>query len=105
MTTPGVIAPSILLIALRRAVPIWLLVRIGIAMFLPIRFGEWSHFWSVATMVWAMLVATALLFVQERTRWRETVLLGNLGVPRYTIVAIGVAFIVLAEQLLHAVHP
>jgi hypothetical protein len=110
--------PALLLIALRRAVPLWIALRVlvfvalffarpsGEPMPVPPPPGPWPDgFWSLLTLAWIMLFGSALLIVQERTLWRESVLIGNLGLPPFTLAALTASILTLLELLLHAARP
>lgn len=112
MWSSRAILPAILWIALRRALPLWIALRILMFVALlmsapradmasPATASIWPDgYWSFPTMDWLMLLGSALLFVQERTLWRESVLIGNLGLPRFAIIGFSAGMIMSLDLLL-----
>jgi hypothetical protein len=104
MSPARALAAPFAVLALRRAVPIWVGVRLVSAAVL-FWGGALDRLWSLDTALWCLAMGNLLLAVRERTEWRESTLLGNLGVPRATLTALAgstVLLIEIAAQLLVA---
>lgn len=91
LTTPFV------MLALRRAIPIWvgvLLVSVAVLAFA----GALHRLWSLETALWSVAMGgSCCLPCANAPRWRESSLLGNLGVPRATLTALAGAAELLIE--------
>ncbi len=85
-------------LALRRAIPIWVGVRLVSVAVLALG-GSLHRLWSLDTALWSVAMGVLLVAVRERTEWRESTLLGNLGVPRVTLTAIAGAMLLLIEVI------
>ena len=109
MAGPQTLLPALLGIAARRTLFLWLMLRAMAGALL--RFGARTDaefqaiFWSPVAHLWVLLLGALLLLVMEATRWREAALLGNLGLPRYTLVAMAGGMLILLEVALRAVRP
>jgi hypothetical protein len=96
MSPARALAASFALLALRRAIPIWVGIRLVSAAVL-FWGGALERLWHVHTALWCVAMGALLLAVRERTEWREGSLLGNLGVPRATLMALAGAAVLLIE--------
>lgn len=96
MSPARALAAPFALLALRRALPIWVGIRLvaAAALFWG---GALERLWSPDTALWCVAMGALLLAVRERTEWRERTLLGNLGVPRDTLTALAGAAVLLIE--------
>lgn len=96
MSPARALAAPFAMLALRRALPIWVGIRLVSAAVL-FWGGALDRLWSLDTALWSVAIGALLLAVRERTEWRESSLLGNLGVPRATLTAIAGAAVLLIE--------
>jgi hypothetical protein len=98
MSPARALAAPFAALALRRAVPIWIGVRLVSVAVLALG-GALHRLWSPDTALWILVMGGLLLAARERIEWREGVLLGNLGVPRATLTALAGTMLLLLEAL------
>jgi hypothetical protein len=96
MSPARALAAPFAVLALRRAIPIWVGMRLVSAAVLF--WGKaLDRLWHPQTALWCVAMGALLLAVRERTEWRDGALLGNLGVPRATLTALAAAAVLLLE--------
>lgn len=96
MSPARALAVPFVVLALRRAVPIWVGVRLVSVAVLALG-GALHRVWSLDTTLWSMAMGVLLLAVREHVEWRESTLLGNLGLPRPTLTALAGSALLLIE--------
>lgn len=98
MSPARALATPFATLAIRRALPIWVGVRLVSLAVLALG-GTMHRLWSLDTALWSVAMGALLLAVRERTEWRESTLLGNLGVPRATLTALAGIVLLLIEAI------
>jgi len=98
MSPARALAAPFAVLALRRAIPIWIGVRL-VSVAVLFLGGALHRLWSPDTGLWSIAMGVLLLAVRERTDWRDSALLGNLGMPRATLTALAGTVLLLIEAI------